>query len=156
MIVGSHVSAAGGLHKAVGRAIEVGCDCIQIFTKNNNQWRAKDLTDKDIAAWLDAMNDSNLVHPIAHASYLINLASPKDDLFHKSIDALVVELERANQLQLEGLVVHPGAYTDSSEEEGIRRIIDAVSETLQRVKKGTCRLLLENTAGQGTCLGHRF
>jgi deoxyribonuclease-4 len=156
MIVGSHVSAAGGLYKAVGRAIDVGCDCIQIFTKNNNQWRAKALTEKDVTAWRDAINDSNLVHPIAHASYLINLASPKEDLFRKSIDALVVEMERANQLQLEGLVVHPGAFTDSSEADGIDRIIDAVREALQRVEPGSCRLLLENTAGQGTCLGHRF
>lgn len=154
MILGSHVSAAGGLHKAVERALEVGCECIQIFTKNNNQWRAKTLTDKDVSAWLDAMEASTLTHPIAHASYLINLASPKEDLFQKSIDALVIELERGNQLQLEGLVVHPGAFTESSEEEGLNRIVDAVCEALGRVDQGTCRLLLENTAGQGSCLGH--
>lgn len=100
------------------------------------------------------MAESGLKHPIAHASYLINMASPKDDLFAKSVDALVVELERGNQLQLSGLVVHPGAFTDSCESEGLDRIVDAVSETLQRVEAGTCRLLLENTAGQGTCLGH--
>ncbi len=156
MILGSHVSAAGGVHKAVQRAIDVGCDCIQIFTKNNNQWRAKPLSEKDVNSWIEALAKSNLSHPIAHASYLINLASPKDDLFEKSIDALVIELERANLLQLEGLVVHPGAYTDSSEENGLNRIVDAVSETLGRVEPGTCRLLLENTAGQGTCLGHTF
>ena len=154
MILGSHVSAAGGLHTAIGRAVDVGCDCLQIFTKNNNRWHAKDLTKKDIDAWLDALGESNLTHPIAHASYLINLASPKAELFQKSIDALVVELERANQLQLEGLVVHPGAFTDSSEEEGLDRIVDAVCEALGRVEPGTCRLLLENTAGQGTCLGY--
>ncbi len=156
MILGSHVSAAGGLHKAVARAVEVGCDCLQIFTKNNNQWRAKPLTDKDISAWLDALGESKLTHPIAHASYLINLASPKDELFQKSIDGLVVELERGNQLQLEGLVVHPGAFTESSEEEGLNRIVDAVCEALGRVEPGTCRLLLENTAGQGSCLGYTF
>ena len=156
MILGSHVSAAGGLHKAVARALDVGCDCLQIFTKNNNQWRAKALTDKDISAWLDAFHESKLTHPIAHTSYLINLASPKDELFQKSIDALVVELERGNQLQLEGLVVHPGAFTESSEEEGIHRIVDAVCEALGRVEPGPCRLLLENTAGQGSCLGYTF
>ena len=156
MILGSHVSAAGGLHKAVARALDVGCDCIQVFTKNSNQWRAKALTDKDVSAWLDAFRESKLTHPIAHASYLINLASPKDDLFQKSIDALVVELERGNQLQLEGLVVHPGAFTESSEEEGINRIVDAVCQALGRVEPGPCRLLLENTAGQGSCLGYNF
>ena len=155
-ILGSHVSAAGGVYKAVQRAVDVGCDCLQIFSKNNNQWNAKPLSDADIQKWNEAMAASKLSHPIAHASYLINLASPKDDLFQKSIDALVVELERANQLGLVGLVVHPGAFTDSCEEDGLNRIVDAVAETIQRVSPGTCRLLLENTAGQGTCLGHKL
>jgi deoxyribonuclease-4 len=156
VIVGSHVSAAGGVFKAVERAVNVGCDCIQIFTKNNNQWKAKPLSDQDVAKWNDAIAQSNLSHPIAHASYLINLASPKDDLFQKSIDALVIELERANLLGLVGLVVHPGAFTDSCEQDGLNRIVDAVAEALQKVEPGSCRLLLENTAGQGTCLGHSF
>jgi deoxyribonuclease-4 len=154
--LGSHVSAAGGAHKAVQRGIDVGCDCIQIFTKNNNQWRAKPLSEKDVNAWKEAFANSQLSDPIAHASYLINLASPKDDLFEKSIDGLAVELERANLLGLDGLVVHPGAFTDSSEPEGLDRIVDGVSETLGRVEPGSCRLLLENTAGQGSCLGHQF
>lgn len=156
MILGSHVSAAGGLDHAVARAIDVGCDCLQVFTKNNNQWRAKALSKQEVRDWLQAFGASNLTHPIAHASYLINLASPKDDLFKKSIDALVVELERGNLLQLEGLVVHPGAFTESSEEAGLDRIVDAVCEVLGRVQAGTCRLLLENTAGQGSCLGYTF
>ena len=183
MILGSHVSCQGGFSKAVGRAIDVGAECLQIFvsnpprqwpvkevkpneeppngyklvhckTKNNNQWAAKPLAQKEVDAWSAAMAKSNLSNPIAHASYLINLASPKDDLFQKSIDALVIELERANLLELEGLVVHPGAFTDSCEEDGLNRIVDAVSETLARVEPGSCRLLLENTAGQGSCLGH--
>lgn len=185
MILGSHVSCAGGIAKAIGRAVDVGCDCLQIFvsnpprqwpvkraitrppeldgqklvqflTKNNNQWRAKPLADKDVSDWSEAIDASKLTNPIAHASYLINMASPKDDLFEKSIDALVIELERANLLRLDGLVVHPGAFTDSSEEEGLDRIVDAVAETLGRVEPGSCRLLLENTAGQGSCLGHTF
>lgn len=155
-ILGSHVSAAGGLHRAVERANDVGCNCVQVFTKNNNQWRAKPLEDSAVAAWREAFDHSNLSHPIAHASYLINLASPKPELLQKSIDGLVVEWERANLLGLEGLVVHPGAFTDSSESEGLNRIVDAVAETLGRVDPGSCRLLLENTAGQGSCLGHTF
>ena len=156
MILGSHVSVAGGLAKGVARAEAVGCDCIQVFTKNNNQWRAKPLVEDDITAWNDALSASSVGRPIAHASYLINMASPKDELFQKSIDALVIELERANALTLEGLVVHPGAFTDSSESEGLDRIVDAASEALGRVEPGSCRLLLENTAGQGSCLGHTF
>lgn len=156
MILGSHVSVAGGLAKGVARAEAVGCECIQVFTKNNNQWRAKPLVEDDITAWNDALSASSVGRPIAHASYLINMASPKDELFQKSIDALVIELERANALTLEGLVVHPGAFTDSSESEGLDRIVDAASEALGRVEPGSCRLLLENTAGQGSCLGHTF
>ncbi len=155
-ILGSHVSAAGGVYKAIQRAIDVGCDCLQIFTKNNNQWNAKPLSDQDVEKWNQAFSESNLSNPIAHASYLINLASPKDDLFRKSIAALVVEWERANLLGLEGLVVHPGAFTESCEQDGLDRVVAAVSEVLQQVQPGSCRLLLENTAGQGTCLGHTF
>lgn len=154
LILGSHVSVAGGLDKGVQRAVDVGCDCIQVFTKNNNQWAAKPIADEMVAAWKSALGDSGITHPIAHASYLINMATPDDALFQKSIDALVVEMERGNLLDLEGLVVHPGAYTKSCEEDGINRIIDAVCEALDRVPAGSCRLLLENTAGQGTCLGH--
>lgn len=183
MILGSHVSCQGGFAKAVGRAVDVGCDCLQIFVSNpprqwpvkvvkpeqeppsgyqlvppangnSNRWAAKTFVQKDIDAWSEAMETSGLTNPIAHASYLINMASPNDDLFEKSVDALVVELERANLLKLDGLVVHPGAYTDSSEEEGLNRIVDAVSEALGRVERGTCKLLLENTAGQGSCLGY--
>lgn len=151
---GSHVSAAGGVDKAVTRALQVGCDCIQLFTKNNNRWAAKPLTDEAVAAWRAAWDASGLCAPIAHASYLINLAAPDPELFAKSVDALVVEMERANRLGLEGLVVHPGAFTKSDEATGIARVVDGVSETLGRVEPGSCRLLLENTAGQGTCLGH--
>lgn len=153
---GSHVSAAGGLAKAVDRALAVGCDCIQVFTKNNNQWACKPLDDQSIRDWKSAFASSGMKHPIAHASYLINLASPDSSLRQKSIDALVVEIERCNQLDIEGLVVHPGAYTTSTETEGIAAVIDAVVESLSKVDRGTCRLLLENTAGQGTCLGHRL
>lgn len=120
------------------------------------QWRAKQFSEKDVDAWLNALAASRLSHPIAHASYLINMASPHTELHEKSVDALVVELERANQLRLEGLVVHPGACTNSSEAEGLARIVDAIAETLQRVEPGSCRLLLENTAGQGSCLGYSF
>ncbi|TWU21024.1 Endonuclease 4 [Novipirellula galeiformis] len=155
-LFGSHVSVAGGLVKGVGRAVAVGCDVIQIFTKNNNQWAAKPLVPADVAAWKSALAESGIRHPIAHASYLINMATPKDELFQKSIDSLVMELERGNELELEGLVVHPGAFTTSSEADGIKRIIDAVTETLARVEAGSCRLLLENTAGQGSCLGHQI
>ncbi len=155
-LVGSHVSVAGGLDKGVARAVEAGCDCIQVFTKNNNQWNAKPLTEEGIAAWKAALAASSLRHPIAHASYLINLAAPDDVLWQKSIDALVVELQRGDALSLEGLVVHPGAFTTSDEATGMQRIVAAIDKAFQQYSPQTCRLLLENTAGQGSCLGHTF
>ena len=189
MLLGSHVSCQGGISKAVGRAEDVGCECIQIFVSNpprqwpvfadekpgsipvqelqtgtgtprqasgsvEQAWRAKPLATSVVEAWDAAISASPVSHPIAHASYLINMASPKDELFRKSIDALVIELERANALSLSGLVVHPGSFTESSESEGLARIVDAASEALDRVAPGSCKLLLENTAGQGSCLGH--
>ncbi len=156
LTVGSHVSAAGGVAKAIQRATEVGCDCLQIFTKNNNQWAAKPLSDEQVAAWLHAYAASGLQHPIAHASYLINLASPDESLWQKSIDALAVEWQRADRLQLEGLVVHPGAFTSSSESAGMSRIAEGLQRVIEQAQPQGCRLLLENTAGQGSCLGHRI
>lgn len=151
--LGTHISVAGGLHLGVQRGLDLGCQCIQVFTKNANSWQAKPLGDEAVAAWKQAWETSGLAHPIAHASYLINLASPQQPLLQKSVDALVVEWERCELLGLEGLVLHPGAYTTSTEAEGIARIVDSIIQAAQRVEPQHCRLLLENTAGQGTCLG---
>lgn len=150
---GAHMSVAGGLHKAILAAQELSMDTVQIFTKNNNQWAAKPLTDEQIQLWKETWAASGLVRPIAHASYLINLAAPDDGLWHKSIDALVVELQRGEQLGLTGLVTHPGAFTTSTPEAGLARIIEGVKLAFQATPFQTTRLLLENTAGQGSCLG---
>jgi deoxyribonuclease IV len=154
--LGSHVSVAGGLHLGVERASDLGCQCIQIFTKNANTWNAKPLTEAVITAWSTAWKASELAHPIAHSSYLINLATPQADLQQKSIDALIIEWQRCEALGLEGLVLHPGAYTTCAESEGLRRVVDGVVQAIERVSPQRCRLLLENTAGQGTCLGHQL
>ena len=150
---GAHMSIAGGLHLAAHRAQSAGCECLQIFTKNSNQWSCKPLGQPEVQQFLQAVADAGLSAPIAHASYLINLAAPDEGLWRKSIDALVVEWQRCEQLQLEGLVLHPGAHTTSSAAEGLQRVVLAVQECLQRVSPKCCRLLLENTAGQGSCLG---
>ncbi|RMF37553.1 MAG: deoxyribonuclease IV [Planctomycetota bacterium] len=147
------MSIAGGLHKAVQRAAEAGCDVVQIFTKNNNQWNCKPLSEADVQAWQQALQEHRIGAPLAHASYLINLAAPDDALWRKSLDALVVEWQRCEQLRLEGLVVHPGAFTTSTAEEGLQRIAQAVKEAISQVKPKHSRLLLENTAGQGSSLG---
>ncbi len=153
---GAHMSVAGGLEKAIELAHKADCKCVQIFTKNNNQWACKPLTEEQTARWQTTLKQLEIVHPIAHASYLINLASPDAALWEKSLDALVVEWQRAELLGLEGLVVHPGAFTTSTAEDGLAKIRDAVQAAIERVSPNQCRLLLENTAGQGSCLGHTF
>ena len=155
-ILGSHMSIAGGYYKALERGAAVGCDCVQIFTKNNNQWRAKPLVPEDAARFRQAMDQTGIRHTLSHASYLINLASPKPDLRRKSIDALVVELERADFLGVPNVVVHPGSYTTSTIEEGITAIVGSLDEILKRTARLRSFLLLENTAGQGTNLGYDF
>ncbi len=155
-LLGAHMSIAGGYYKAVEAAAEFGMDCVQIFTKNNNQWRAKPLTDEDVDLFRESLDRTGVRRPCAHDSYLINLGSPKDDLWQKSVDAFVVELERAEALGLEGVVAHPGSFVDSSEEEGLARIVAGLDEVLDRTAGQSVEVWLETTAGQGTNLGHRF
>lgn len=147
------MSIAGGLHLAAERAQAVGCDCLQVFTKNNNQWHCKPLSEGECALFVKAIDDTQLTEPIAHSSYLINCASPNGELWEKSLEALVVEWQRCEQLRIVGLVMHPGAHTISTPEQGLERIASAVQTAIERVQPKCCRLLLENTAGQGSCLG---
>ncbi len=114
------MSIAGGYYRAVERAVEAGCDCVQLFTKNNNQWRAKELTDEEAQKFQATLADSAVGYPVAHDSYLINLASPDDALWNRSLEALRIELQRAEKLGIPYVVVHPGSYTTSTEEAGMR------------------------------------
>lgn len=154
--LGAHMSIAGGYYKAVDLAHAAGCDCVQIFTKNNNQWRAKPLTDDDAARFQDALDRTGVGYPLAHDSYLINLASPDDALWQKSVEAFEVELLRADKLGIPYVVMHPGSYTVSSEQEGLDRIVAALDRVHQQTAGIHSQALLENTAGQGTNLGWRF
>jgi len=155
-VLGAHMSMAGGYYKAVVAAAEVGFECVQLFTKNNNQWRAKPITDDDVRLFKDQLQQQGVSHPLSHSSYLLNLASPDDTLWKKSIDAFVVELQRAGQLGIPYVVLHPGAYVSSTEELGIKRIIIALDEVDSQLDDQDARCLLETTAGQGTCLGCKF
>jgi deoxyribonuclease-4 len=155
-ILGAHMSIAGGYFKAVEVAREQGCDCVQLFTKNNNQWRAKDLTPEDVTRFQSALTELRIGYPIAHNSYLINLAAPDDELWRKSIEAHRVELERAERLGIPHVVAHPGAFTSSSEEAGLARIVAGLDEIHAATPGLKTLTLLETTAGQGSCLGHRF
>lgn len=154
--LGAHMSIAGGYHKAVTAAAELEMDCVQIFTKNSNQWRAKPLTSGEIEEFRSTVSNTGVRFPVAHDSYLINLASPDDALWEKSIEAFVIELERAEALGLLGLVTHPGSFVTSTEEEGLDRIVKGLNRVHDRTAGYSVLTLLENTAGQGTNLGHRF
>ncbi|MHB1034919.1 MAG: deoxyribonuclease IV [Pirellulales bacterium] len=155
-ILGAHESIAGGYDRAVEKAGALGCDCVQLFTKNNNQWRAKAITDADVAAFQAALAATRIVHPLVHASYLINLASPDKRLWQKSVEAFAGELRRAERLGIPYVVTHPGAYTSGTEQSGLGLVIHALDEVHRLTRGIRTGCLLETTAGQGTSLGWRF
>jgi deoxyribonuclease-4 len=155
-ILGAHMSIAGGYYKAVEIAQRCGCDCVQLFTKNNNQWRAKPIAAEEAEKFRTTLSAAGVSHPISHDSYLINLASPDDDLWRKSIDAYVIELERAELLGIPYVVMHPGAYVSSTEAAGLARVAAALDEIHRQTPGLRVCTLLETTAGQGTTLGWRF
>src|SRR6266540_1515169 len=127
-LFGAHMSIAGGLHNAVAAAVEHECGTLQIFSKNASQWAAKPLEIEGIAAFRQAVKDAKLKFATAHDSYLINLASPDDALYRKSIAAFVDEVERAEALNLSYLVTHTGAHSGSGVGAGIRRVVAALDE----------------------------
>lgn len=154
--LGAHMSIAGGFDKAVQRAHSVDSEALQIFTKNQNQWRAKPIDD-DLATLFKRCCTDRAIDPVvAHDSYLINLASQNDELWEKSIDAFRIELERCEQLGIPYLVTHPGAHTGSGTEAGIARVIAALDRVHTDLPGHRVKTLLETTAGQGTTLGATF
>jgi deoxyribonuclease-4 len=155
-ILGAHQSIAGGYYKAVETAHRLKCDCVQVFTKNNNQWRAKELTDEDVRLFKAKLKELGVKHPLAHDSYLINLASPDPVLWKKSVDSFVIEMFRADRLGIPYLVTHPGAHTTSSEDAGIAAVVRALDQTHQQTRGIKTKCLLETTAGQGSCIGCTF
>jgi len=153
---GAHMSAAGGVSKAFDRAESVGCDAMQIFTRNNNRWATKPIDEKEIARWHERWRQSDVRPVVSHASYLINLASSDDALWRKSIDAFVDELERAEALGLLGVVLHPGSPKDKGEAYGIQRIARGLDICNERTPGFKTLTLLETTACTGKHLGYRF
>lgn len=156
MNVGAHISVAGGLHQAFARGEAAGCRTLQIFSKNERQWRAKPLTPEAIDLFKAEAARSGLTAALVHASYLINLASPDDALWERSIGALAEELERCSLLGIPYLVLHPGAHIGSGAEAGIARVAQAIDRLFVEGAGPGVTLLLETTAGQGTCLGGTF
>jgi deoxyribonuclease IV len=155
-LFGAHLSIAGGYHLALTAAVELTFDTVQLFTKNNNQWLGKTLTDDDVTTFRTTLKKSKLKFPTAHDSYLINLASPDPTLYQRSLDAFADEVHRAESLGLAYLVMHPGTPTDGDDSAGLARIITALDEVHKRCGECRVKVLLETTAGQGKSLGHRF
>jgi len=154
--LGAHLSIAGGLPRAVDRAVATGCEALQIFTKSAGQWRARTLPVEEAALFRARVTETGIRPVVAHNSYLINVASGDQALRARSIEALAEELDRAELLGLDGLVMHPGSHTTGSEPDGLGRIAEALDSILRARPAGRVKLLLEHTAGQGTNLGHRF
>jgi deoxyribonuclease-4 len=150
------MSIAGGIDKALRRGEETGCDVIQLFTKNASQWRAKPLDPDAIESFHQARNETGITPIAAHDSYLINLASPDEGLYQRSVEALWEEMSRAEALKIPYLVMHPGSHRGSGEEEGLYRIARGVNLLHQQGTEMGLQILLETTAGQGSTLGSRF
>jgi deoxyribonuclease-4 len=141
---------------AFDRAGELGCDAMQIFVKNASQWRGREMVDDEVAAFRGAHEASAVGPLVAHASYLINLAATDPVILEKSLDALTDELLRCSRLGVQGLVLHPGAHLGAGEEAGIEKVAASLDAVLGDLPDVPTRVLLENTAGQGSCLGWRL
>jgi deoxyribonuclease-4 len=156
VLLGSHQSIAGGVEKALARGQEVGCDTIQIFVKSPNRWKSKPLDEKNVKAFHEAREETGIWPVFAHGPYLLNLATPDDALWHKSVAALVDDLTRCELLDLPGVVIHPGSHVGSGEEAGLARISAGLDEVHARLPDCPVQVWLEVTAGQGDHLGYTF
>lgn len=154
---GAHMSIAGSVSQALDRAASIGSNAVQIFTKNNRQWSGPPVDTIDVARWSEQMPALGITYAVSHASYLINLASPKDDLWEKSRRAHQDEIERAHHYGVTHVVLHPGAHVSSGAEAGITRIAAALNQIHAATPDcGDTLTLLELMAGQGTTIGRSF
>ncbi|MFZ2071848.1 MAG: deoxyribonuclease IV [Halobacteriota archaeon] len=153
--VGVHVSIAGSVDKAVDRAIEKGCDTFQIFSRNPRGWQIKELAESDSIRFIEKMAQSGISPPVDHMPYLPNLAAPVEDVYDKSVTALIEELRRCDTLQIPYLVTHLGSHRGYGKAVGFSRIIDAINRAF-RVVDNDVMLLLENTAGTKNSMGGTF
>ena len=156
ILLGAHMSIGGGVHMAIERGCSIKCTAIQMFVKNNMQWFARPLNRVEIRTFLNHAQRGELLSIFAHANYLINLAATNPQFLENSIRALSEELIRADQLELPFLVLHPGAHLGAGEEAGLWKIADSINRVFRRISKVKTKIALETTAGQGSCLGHRF
>lgn len=150
------MSTSGGIWKALQRGAEIGCEIVQIFVKNNMQWFGKPFTPQDLALYANELAAYKLAMVFGHSGYLINLGAPPGPNRDRSIKSLVQEIHFATDLGLPFLVLHPGAHLGAGEDRGLEQIVVGLNEVFRTTKQSPVRIALENTAGQGSCLGHRL
>lgn len=156
LLIGAHMSIAGGISNAILHAEKAGCRCVQLFVKSANQWHAKPLTDEETEQFRTERARTGIGPAVAHSSYLINIASPDEALYEKSREALLVEYQRCARLGIEHLVFHPGSHKGTGAEAGIVRIAKAMDWVLGKMPDAAPFLLLETTAGAGSHIGSTF
>lgn len=158
MLLGAHESINGGLYKAVGHGVEDGCISLQIFTKVSNQWKEPILKEELIQKWKETVQNSPIKKDciLSHNSYLINLASPKDDTYEKSLNSMIEEVKRCALIDIKYVVMHPGSHLGEGENQGLQKIAKSLNHIFTEVTNKTPVILLETTAGQGTNLGYTF
>lgn len=156
LLIGAHTSAQGGAHNAIIEGFEIGATTVQLFTSNQKRWEGKPITDEEAALFKEALLSTGLTKIMSHDSYLINLGSPHSESLHKSLKAFKEELARCQKLELAFLNFHPGAALEGTEEECLEQIASSLETLEDLADKGSTRLLIETTAGQGSSVGWRF
>ncbi|MFI5333716.1 MAG: deoxyribonuclease IV [Chlamydiales bacterium] len=156
LLIGAHTSIAGGVHNALLEGQAIGATTVQIFTSNQRQWKGRPIPEKELELWHETLKATGLKKIMSHGSYLVNLGSADQDALHKSRTTFKEEIARCHELKISYLNFHPGAAGESDELECLDRIADSLLECESLLEKGSTRLLLEATAGQGTSVGHRF
>ena len=154
--IGFHAPITGGLHNALLKSKELGCDTVQIFSRNPRGWMAKKLSTEDIKQFKAARRKTRISPVVIHANYLINLAAANIEMRAKSIESFREEVERGILLGANYLVFHPGSARGAGEADGIATCAQSLKLACAGLELGSFRILLENTAGQGECIGHRF
>lgn len=156
ILLGAHMSIAGGVDKAIERGAALSCTAIQLFTKNANQWKGRPFEKEEIERFAALRKVSNIFRILAHNAYLINLASANNSLRVKSINALIDEMGRCMALSIPCIIIHPGAHLSIGEDEGIKNIINSLNIIMDKTNGWQVDIALETTAGQGTGIGYRF
>jgi deoxyribonuclease-4 len=154
--IGFHAPIAGGLQNALLKAQALGCDTVQIFSRNPRGWMARPLTNEEIERFRAVRAETQISPVVIHCNYLVNLAAANAEILEKSRASFREEIERGIQLGADYLVVHPGSAKGSCEADGIKTCAESLKMACDGLALDSFRILLENTAGQGECIGHRF